>query len=219
MLTAVIFDMDGVIVDTEGLQSKSFEHVLSKHKVTPVYNEHGIVQEVGVNARDNWHRLKQLHKLEPDIESLYEQKQAAYERLLSAEIKPMPGLLPLFELLKENEIKTAIASSSSLRHIELILNQLSLFDQFDIVVSGDQVKNGKPAPDIFLAAAQKLKVGINECVVIEDAPTGVKAANNASIKVIAVPNEFTKKHSFDHADLIVPSLESLSLEILQNLVV
>lgn len=218
MLTAVIFDMDGVIVDTEGLQSKSFEHVLTKHEVTPIYNEHGIVQEVGINARENWHRLKKLHKLEPEVESLYEQKEAAYEDLLSAGIKPMPGLIPLLELLREKGIKIAIASSSPLKHIKLVLTQLNLLDKFDALVSGDQVKNGKPAPDIFIAAARQLNVSTNECVVIEDAPTGVKAANSAGIKVIAVPNEFTKKHNFDHADLTVPNLESLSLEVIQNLV-
>ena len=131
----------------------------------------------------------------------------------------MPGLQDLLNMLKSHHIKTAIASSSPHNHIELILNRLNVRHYFDKIISGDDVKHGKPAPDIFLKAAELLGLNPKDCMVIEDAPTGVTASNRAEITVIAVPNEFTRKHSFDNADLIVNSLSDISWDKLVNLTI
>src|SRR5207248_6005306 len=100
----------------------------------------------------------------------------------------------------------AVASSSTLEHINVVLVGLQVTNFFDAVVSAHTIVHGKPAPDIFLLAAAQLDVAPKDCVVFEDAQSGVEAGNSAGAKVIAVPNAFTKSHDHSKADIVVRSL-------------
>jgi HAD superfamily hydrolase (TIGR01509 family) len=216
MIKAVIFDMDGLMIDSEHLQSKSFEAVLGEYGVTPDLHG-GLVQEVGVGARDNWERLKELHQLSESVEVLYDKKQRVYEELLAQGMQPMPGLMSLLDYLSERDVKKAIASSSARHHIITVIEQLQAGHHFDAIISGDQVKRGKPEPDIFLRAAEEVGIKPTECIVLEYAPTGVAAAKRAGMKVVAVPNRHIDRKLFSEADLVVDSLEELSLTTLAEL--
>lgn len=214
MIKAVIFDMDGLMIETEHLQSKSFEHVLTNLGIKPEFNQDGVIQIVGVAAKENLKILKEKHGIAQDVESLLKKKQKFYIKLLLQNLKPKKGLFPLLKKLKKKGLKLAIASSSSLEHIKLVLKGLGLSDDFDVIVSGESVPHGKPHPDVFLKAAEKLNVDPGECLVLEDAQSGVEAAFRAKMQVIAVPSKYTKSHDFAKADLIVPSLEKITIDII-----
>lgn len=217
MIKAVIFDMDGLMIETEHLQSKAFEGVLEGYGKAPILNQDGIVQQVGWTTKRMWLLFKDKYKLDEDVEVLIDKKQDKYLELLEKQIIAKDGLLKLLKLLKEHEIKIAVASSSVLSHIKLIVSKLNIKQYFNALISGEDLKRSKPYPDIFLKTAQELGVKPKECVVLEDAGVGILAGKRAGMKVIAVPNRYTKSHDFSKADLVLDSLEDINWSIISNI--
>lgn len=217
MIKAALFDMDGLMINTEPLQSKAYEAVLVSHGKRPQFNAEGVVQAVGVREKDNWELIKKSHDLDHDTEALVEQRTGIYMGILKQNLVPQPGLIDLLGLLKRHGIKMAVASSSTPEHIEIVLAGLQVANFFDAVVSAHTIAHGKPAPDIFLLAAKQLGVDAKDCVVFEDAQSGVEAGRAAGSKVIAVPNAFTKSHDHSKADIVVRSLEDIDWKMLGSL--
>ncbi|MGC9599371.1 MAG: HAD family phosphatase [Minisyncoccia bacterium] len=216
MIKAVIFDMDGLMIDSEPIQSKSFEYVLRTHDKAPIFNPNGLIQTIGITAKDNWILLKEKHNLTASVASLLAKKRSVYGKLLKENVKPQKGLFSLIKKLKKGGFKLGIASSSKLSNIKLVLSSLHLSRSFDVILSGESLTRGKPHPDIFLETARKLSVDPSDCVVLEDAESGVEAAHRAKMKVIAVPNKFTRDHDFKKADLVVSSLGKITPRTLRN---
>lgn len=215
---AVIFDMDGLLVESEHLQSKSFEKVLKQHGIIPEYNEAGTIQIAGITAKENFELIKRKHDISLSADELVGLKNEIYSQIIKEGIDPMPGAHKLVAGLKEAGIKIAVASSSIPGDIESVLKQIELFDEFDAIVSGSEVKQSKPAPDIFLEAASRLGIRPARCIVLEDAEAGITAGKKAGMRVIAVPNKFTFHNDFSKADLIIKSLELLDKDKISNLV-
>lgn len=207
---AVIFDMDGLLVESEHLQSKSFEIVLARHGVVAEYNEAGTIQIAGITSKENFELIKKKHHIPISSDELVSIKNEVYSQLIEDGIDPMPGAHRLIESLKKGGVKTAVASSSIPGDIERVLKQIGLFDEFDSIVSGSEVEHSKPAPDIFLEAARRIGADPSRCIVLEDAEAGVKAAKSAGMFVIAVPNKYTSHNDFSKADVVVNSLEELN---------
>ena len=206
--------MDGLMVDTEHLHHQSFKATLEKRGINPIPNEQGIIHVSGISSEDNWKNFKKQYNFEADSADLSRDKHEFHLQLLKENVTAMPGLLKLLEKLKANHIKMAIASSSVRQQIDLITSKLEISDFFDAVISGEDIKNGKPAPDIFLSAAKALQVDPKECVVLEDATSGVSAGKAAGMRVIAVPNEFNKHEDFKDADIVLDSLEKVDMNLL-----
>lgn len=160
-----------------------------------------------MKEKDNWRYLKQFYNIDESIDVLMEKRDRVFQNFLRDHIVAMPGVLGLIKELKKNNIKIAIASSSVPDHIDFVVKGLNIKDNFDVILSAFKVKRGKPFPDVYLEAANKLKVAPSECVVLEDAQSGVESGHNAGMRVIAVPNKFTKEHDFSKADLVIDSLE------------
>jgi len=120
----------------------------------------------------------------------------------------------LLALLKKNNFSIAVASSSVMNHIEMIISGLKIQSYFQVVVSGQFVKRGKPYPDINLEAARQLHVKPEDCLVLDDAQSGVESAKRGNMKIIAVPNKFTINQTFSSADLIVDSLDKIDLDLI-----
>lgn len=217
MIKAVIFDMDGLMIETEHLQSISYEEVIKEYGKKPIINENGIVHPVGITARSIWKLLKDKYSIKEDVEILLSKKQKKYVEILKEQIIAKEGLLKLLKLLKAHKMKIAVASSSVLEHIELIVSELKIKQYFQALISGENLKKGKPHPDIFLKAAQYLDVKPSECLVLEDAEPGVMAGKRADMKVIAIPNKYTKSHNFSKADLTVNSLEDIKWSTILNI--
>ncbi|MEW6607547.1 MAG: HAD family phosphatase [bacterium] len=206
-IKAVIFDMDGLMVDTEPLYSEAMKQVAAKRgKCFTLPLKQKLMGRLPIESLTIF--KEELELEEPAIR-LLEEREEIYTRLLAQNIKPMPGFFKLLHLLNEIGIRKAIASSSKRRFIELIVNKLGIVEQFEVIVSGEEVKYGKPNPDIYLLAAEKLNISPQECLVLEDALTGVMSAKAAKMKCIAVPNQFTQGLDFSCADLVVNSLEEV----------
>lgn len=210
--------MDGIMVDTELIHSLAFESVMAEYGVTnPKKNEHGTVHESGATTPEIWETLKKQYNFEADTEELSAKKRAAIMKALEKDLKALPGLHALLADLKSHKLKFAVASSAQRARINLVLNKLGITEHFDTIISGEDVKHGKPAPDPYLLAAKRLGVDPAECVVIEDALAGVRSAKAAGAKAVAVPNEFTKRMNFSIADLRVGSLDELNYKKLAAL--
>jgi HAD superfamily hydrolase (TIGR01509 family) len=121
-----------------------------------------------------------------DVAALEEEKEALYRKLYAPALSPLPGLLPLLDSLRSRGVKLAVASAAPLANRDFVLDGLSLRSRFDAIVGPEHARRGKPAPDIFLAAAEKLGVAPVECIVFEDAPKGVQAAVAAGMQCAAL---------------------------------
>jgi HAD superfamily hydrolase (TIGR01509 family) len=172
---------------------------------------------MGRLAIDSMRIFKEALGLNESPEEILEEREKIYGKLIAQEVKPMPGLFKVLELLDKMGIRKAIASSSKRRWIELIIDKLGIGRQFEVIVSGQEIKRGKPNPDIYLLVAKKLNLMPVECLVLEDATSGVKSAKAANMKCIAIPNEFTQGLDFSHADIVLNSLEEIDEHLLNTL--
>jgi HAD superfamily hydrolase (TIGR01509 family) len=205
MIKAVIFDMDGVIIDSEPIHFES-------DKMTMKFYEKEISDEelnnyVGVSNQVMWEELREKYKLVASLEELLK-KQFYFKKYLIGNIKleTIFGIRELLHKLKDSGIRIGLASSSSKEFIELILNNLKVKEYFEVIISGDDVQNSKPAPDIFQKAAKALNVEPSNCLVIEDSTHGVKAAKLANMKCVGFSNPNSGNQDLSSADGIVLSI-------------
>lgn len=215
MISAAIFDLDGVIVDSEPLHYLSEKDMLSKRGVNLRRSDTKDI--VGRTEMESMQYLKDRFGLKDSAKHLYEEKQRIYKRMLRNAVKPRPGLFKLLNDLEDKGMTLAIASSAPRENIDIVLKALGIEDKFRAVVSGDDVERGKPSPDIFLLAAQRIGIGAKNCLVIEDAQNGVEAAKRAGMTCIAVPNQFTQDQGFSRADAVVKSLEDIDLKFIRSI--
>jgi beta-phosphoglucomutase family hydrolase len=213
-LGAVLWDLDGVIADTGDYHYRAWGDIFKEKGF--VFTREDFIRLFG-QRHDTIIRFALGDNIPPDeFETITERKQQEYRRLVADHITPLPGAVELIKDLNNHQIKTAIASSAPLENIDIIIRGLGIEDRFQAIVSGLEVTDSKPSPQIFLLAAQKLGVKPADCVVIEDAIAGVAAAKGACMKCIAVTNSHPDS-SLEKADLIVSTLESVGIGELKQL--
>ena len=211
MIKAVIFDMDGVIIDSEPLHFESDKMVMMDYDKELTDEE--LDRYVGVSNPEMWEDLRVRHQLSVPLQDLLE-RQMQYKKLLfgNRELVPIEGIQGLLKELKERDVRIGLASSSAGTFISFVLGKLGLEEYFDVVVSGDDVENSKPAPDIFLKTACLLKINPSDCIVIEDAEKGVTAAKLSKMKCIGYQNSNSGNQNLTQADIIVASILDIHLE-------
>lgn len=208
MLKAFIFDMDGVIIDSEPLHFQSDRMVMKDFGINISDDE--LNSFVGVTNPEMWAVLLDRYNVDATVEKLLEIQHKYKAQLLGQnKLQPIDGIPELLIELKKKEIPIALASSSSRQFIELVLRSLHIYEFFDVIISGEEVKNSKPSPDIFLKAAAELKVDPKDCVVLEDSCNGVKAAKAAGMKCIAYINPNSGIQDVSLADCAVSTLVKL----------
>jgi HAD superfamily hydrolase (TIGR01509 family) len=215
MVKAVIFDMDGVMIDSEPLWEKT-ERIMLRRKgieYNPTYRD----KIVGLNQNDSGKLLRETFNLPETVEEIIAGRIEILLGLYERELELVPGLLPLLKELGASDLLLALASSSPIEAINFVLDTFSLGKFFTVVVSGDAIPLGKPHPDIYLYTADNLGIEPSECVVIEDSINGVKSAKRAGMICLAVPDKRLSLKEFQIADLIVDSLNEVSLEVIKNL--
>jgi HAD superfamily hydrolase (TIGR01509 family) len=213
MISTVIFDLDGLLADTERLHRRAYQDVLQRFGVTLMeakYTEHWIRLGRGITDFLQESRLD----IDPDI--IRVQKSARYRELVETSVQPMPGAMGILRRLRAHKI-LALASSSYPDAVDCVTRVLGIAEYFTTIVSRGNVKKVKPFPDIFLYAARVLAVEPSSCVVIEDAEKGVTAARAAGMKCIAVPNEYTLHNDFSQATQVVRSLDDITVELVNGL--
>lgn len=209
-MKAVIFDMDGVLIDSEPL----YEQHLKTFLVTLGVSDPEKLQRSlkGKSSKDISAILIETFSLTHNLDELTQISRQAYLDYLNAQelLPPIPGAKELVEHLHRAGHPIALASSASNKRIKLFLDKLGLEQYFKLIASGEDVKRSKPAPDIFLLAADLLGKSPEECVVIEDAWNGVQAAKAAGMKCIAYSGSIHNSDDLSDADLIVKDFTALA---------
>ena len=206
-IKAIIFDMDGIIIDSEPLQMESFIRTLKIYNIKLEKEE--FLSLIGFDTYNNLKNLKSKYNIQSSIENLIALKNKNYKEILTKNLKERKGLRELIKKLVADNYILALASSSAREDIDIVIQGLNLKKYFDAIVSGEDVKEKKPAPDIFILTAKRLSVRPEECLVLEDSEAGVLAAKQSGMKCIAVPTEFTLNHNFKFADSIVYNLDKV----------
>ena len=218
MLHALLFDFDGLVLDTETPEYLTWQAIYREHGFELPHDEWGrIVGGYGLSDFDAADHLARLLQGRLDPVSL--RRRHTDESLALIHAQPvLPGVLEMIRAAKQRGLKLAIASSSPHSWVDAHAQRLGIFRHFDAVVCADDVGAGrtKPNPDLFLLALDRLRVQKEAAVVFEDSPNGVKAANRAGIFVIAVPNPVTERLVFVGANLTVRSLSDLTLATLSD---
>ncbi|MEM7331212.1 MAG: HAD family hydrolase [Chloroflexota bacterium] len=215
MTTTVVFDMDGLMVDTEPISHEAWQIFLRPYHVQ--LSQDHIQQLIGLRGDVSSKMVQEFFNLPLSAEQIQNQKGAIFATLRNKDVPVMPGLFDLVEKLKQLKIRWGVGTSSPRSHASTILKQLNLTNQCQAIAGGDEVPHGKPAPDIYLLAAERLDVDPTTCLVFEDSAPGSRAAIAAGMRVIAVPNSDTKRSDFSHVTAVLPSLTAVCDQLEQFL--
>jgi HAD superfamily hydrolase (TIGR01509 family) len=200
--TAVIFDMDGLMVDSEPMSRRAWDEFLRPYggHITDDLQ----AQIIGLRADLSTPIIRAHFNIPFSDQAIIQQRMIIYQQMRAQGVPPMPGLFPLLATLAERHIPWAVATSSARDHAEEILTQLGL--QPDATACGNEVTHSKPAPDIYLLAAERLGVNPAHCLALDDSAPGTQSAVAAGMFTIAVPNSETRHSNFSHAQVVVDSL-------------
>ncbi len=203
-LAAVAFDLDGLMVNTEELFIQVGTQMITRRGFELDFDL--LRQMMGRPSRVSLPLMIDWYGLSDSVEELEKETAETFQGLLSDQLSPMKGLLPLVQFLDENRIPKAIATSSRRSFVERVSEIISLPTEFDFVLSAEDVGNGKPDPEIYQLAAKRFGVAAERMMVLEDSEAGCQAALAASAFVVAVPGDHSVGHCYDGVQLIANSL-------------
>lgn len=215
MLKAVIFDMDGVIIDSEPIHNQAAILTLQEFGITlsPDY----LLKFTGSTTPHMFRTIIEDYQLSATVEELIEADHANVKKLFKAEgMTPLPGVIDLIKELSQHGVKLAVASSSSLKQIEEVTKAFGIQKYFDKLISGQNLEHPKPAPDIFLKALSLLGVNQKEALVIEDSTLGTQAAKAASIPCIGYINPNSGRQDLIAAFLVTDDFHALNYEYMER---
>ena len=211
---AVIFDMDGVLVDTEPIYISINRTLFAELGVT--MSKEKLLTYVGISSGRFWGEIRKDYSLPQSLAELIAQEKERHAAYFSR--MPIPEVAGARELITEltgEGISLAVASSSSMATISTILTKTGLISFFPELVSGQDIARGKPAPDIFLLAAERLRISPENCLVIEDSPHGVAGAKEAGMRCVGYANPNSGRQNLSRADMVV---DDFSLENRERIV-
>lgn len=200
MEESYIFDCDGVIVDSERFSLFSWIEILSDYNIKT--NEEEISQFTGKTTLEviNYFENKMNITLPNNFGQLKEER---YMQLSKGKLTAFENFIEFIQLLKNKNIKYSIASSGDIDKIIYSLKEANIYDYFDVICSASEVKKGKPHPDLFLFAANKMSADPNKCIVIEDSIYGIQGAKSAKMKAYGFTSSYSKNHLINAgADLV-----------------
>lgn len=187
MIKAIIFDMDGLMIDSERVTFECYQKILKDMNLT--MDEEFYKTLLGKPLKGIYQRFYDVYGDGFPIEDVIKEVHALMAKRFETEGVPIKtGLKSLLEYLKENNYKTIVATSSNRDRVDTILSQAQITDYFDDSICGDEVTKGKPNPEVFLKSCQKLGVNVDEAIVLEDSEAGIQASYDAGIKVICIPD-------------------------------
>ncbi len=211
---AVLYDMDGLIVDTEPIHFQAFRRYMRELGVD--LPESVMPDLIGYTELDNLRDLKRKYALDTPLDDMASARQAIYLDLVgTSPVNVFPGFWDFSADARQRGLKEAVVSSAAADQVEAVLGRLfegradgPADSYFGAIVTGDDIQRNKPAPDIYLEGAKRLDVPPALCLALEDSPPGAESAASAGMLVVAVPNEYTRDLPFPGATAVVDSLEA-----------
>lgn len=213
-MKGIIFDMDGVIVDSEPLHFQIEKEMLEELGGTMDEKEHASF--VGTTDYKMWSVFKDRFNLEPSVEELVDIKKRRFAKNID-KIELVDNVSDLITTLYSEGYALGLASSNNKKTVHSIVHKFQLNKYFKVIISGEEVSNGKPNPEIFIEAAKAMDLKPEECLVIEDATNGIIAANSAGMKCIAIRNKNSGNQDLSKANLIIGNFEELVLDDMKKL--
>jgi HAD superfamily hydrolase (TIGR01509 family) len=204
MIRALIFDMDGLLVDSEPLAAKAMDTFLANYGLERREDVHR--QLLGRRLPEAIAIVRDSYAMEHPLQTLIDEYGEMRVAALRGAVRPMPGARETIAFGRSAGLKIGLATSGMRAHAAISLDETGLTGLYDAEVTGDEVERGKPAPDLFLLAAERLGVIPQECIVFEDAPNGVIAARAAGMRVAAVPATGHQVNFPEEPDVILRSL-------------
>ncbi len=214
--SAIIFDMDGLVLDTEKTYAIAWQQ--AAREMGESFSDEFCNTMSGLQAADVEKRLLAACAADFDMNRFFQLSSVYWREYVNKQGIPVKkGFHRLLELLKSLQIPYCLATNSGEKNARECLHMAGLANTFSIIISSDQVKQGKPAPDIFLSAAAELDRPVSKCLVLEDSPTGIQAARNAQAPAIYIPSVLPyDKVAAEQADLLINDLDEL-VQIFQSL--
>jgi len=213
-LEAVLFDMDGLIVDTEPIHFQAFKQYMKQHGVD--MPESMMTDFIGLPEADNLLDLKAKFRLDASLEQMVAERRVIYLDLIRTQaLRVFPGFWEFSAAARERGLKQAVVSSAPQEQVEIVLSRLfegrpdgPPTSYFDGIVTGDDIHHNKPAPDIYLEGAKRVGIAPDRCLALEDSPPGAQSAVLAGMTAIAIPNEYTERLDFPAVAAVLPSLDA-----------
>jgi HAD superfamily hydrolase (TIGR01509 family) len=210
-IQTVIFDMDGLLVDSEPLARRSWQQVL--HSYGLLLDDETYGRMIGLRLEESSRLLQSRLGVPAPAEELASRKEAILARLGTEGIPSMPGLNRLMVALRERRLPWAVATSNRRPFAVQVLQQLDLWSACHSLTTGEEVANGKPAPDIYLLAAQRMGVAPARCLALEDSVPGAQAAKAAGMVTIAVPGPHETASAFHFVDYVYDTLGDVAQDL------
>ncbi len=205
VIRAVVFDLDGLMFDTEALFYRvSCEALAARGKS---FTRDMMQAMLGRRAVDVGHSLKALFGLDEPAEALLAEVRQRFFALVDTAVHPTPGLFALLDHLARRKLPLAVATSSRRAYADRLLTQHGLAERFQFILASEDVTRGKPDPEIYRLAAERFAVPAGSLLVLEDSPAGLAAARAAGAFAVGVPHEHSPAHALHDADLVVSRLD------------
>jgi beta-phosphoglucomutase family hydrolase len=211
---AVIFDMDGVLVDNYEYHLRAWEIFLEKYEISLTGDFR--TKTFGGTNKEHLEHFFNRKLTRREIKEYEETKEAIYRNIYSDEIKPVDGLISLLTILRQNKVPLALATSSPAVNVKFVLEKTGTLAFFPVILDSSFVTKGKPDPEIYLKTAKALKYNPDQCIVFEDSINGIIAAKNAGTSVVAITTTH-KAGDLPEVDLIINDFREVNLTILKNL--
>jgi HAD superfamily hydrolase (TIGR01509 family) len=213
--SAIIFDLDGTLIESETLWGKAFVRVMESLGVKAENDHPG---QIGVSIKPNWQHVIQKYdiKTTKTLDELEVLTYAEFEKLIPY-VYLKDGAIDFIEDLKENGYDIGLATSTNWTIVEKILDHFQIHYLFNAVTTGEEVASPKPSPEIFILTADKLGIDPEHCLVIEDSPSGVEAAIEAGMKVIAISSDGDEEDKLEKADLVVEDFSEITPKAIDQL--
>jgi HAD superfamily hydrolase (TIGR01509 family) len=214
--SAIAFDLDGVLINSEPLYRRAFINFLRERQREP--EEILFTKMMGATGREAILICKEHYQFTDEPHELAAACSVHFQIVLEQEpIKLLPGAIELMERLTRNQIPYAVATSSGRPYAQRVLGRFGILDRLQFLLTGDDVQHGKPHPEIYLGAASRFGIDPAKMIVVEDSANGLRAAQAAGARCIVVPHDLTPLEHVESADAQVPGLDAPELYRLLNL--
>lgn len=214
MIKGVVFDMDGVLVDNRDAHIEAFEIICKKYGVG--FDREKFMPTFGMTNDLILARLMPDVIKKVDWRIIAKEKEEIYREIFERTIRPTAGLVDFLKALKADGFRIGLGSSGNTPNVNFVLARCGIAEYFDAIANGDMITRGKPDPEVYLLAADKLGLAPEECIVAEDAPVGIEAARRAGMSVIGVATTF-RRDDLSGYDILIDDFTQITPEQIRRL--